>query len=52
MDDAVGPGCSEENNTRTGTGIMGDADKPEGAEGKVDITIPKKTNKISILVSY
>ncbi len=33
-------------------GIRGDVDKPEGAEGKVDITTPDKTNKTFIQVSY
>ena len=31
---------------------MGDADRLEGAEGKIDITTPDKTNKTPILVSY
>ncbi len=60
MVNAVGniarPGCSAEDGAGTdagkGAGAKGDADGPEGIEGKIDITMPDKTNKIPILVSY
>ena len=52
IDDAAGPGCSEGDGAKTGAKIMGDTDGPEGAEGKVNITTPDKTNKTPILVSY
>ncbi len=54
--DVAGSGCSEGESARTGAGTgartSSDADGPEGAKGKVDITIPNKTNKTPILVSY
>ncbi len=58
--DVVGPGCSAGNGAGTGAGTgagmgagaRGDADGPEGAVGKVDITTPDKTNNTPILVSY
>ena len=31
---------------------MGDMDKSKGAEDKIDITTPNKTNKILPLISY
>ena len=36
----------------TGSGTMSDTDRPEGAEGMVDIITPGKTNKTPILPSY
>ncbi len=51
--DAAGPGCSTGDSAgtgaRTGAGVRGDADGPEAAESKVDITTPDKT---PIMVSY
>ncbi len=51
--DAAGPGWSAGDGAgtgaRTGAGARGDADGPEVAEGKVDITTPDKT---PIMVSY
>ncbi len=56
MGDVAEPGCSAGNDAKMGTGIdtgmRGDADRSEEAESKVDITMPKKTNKVPILVSY
>ena len=52
IDDAAKPGYSEEDGARTGVKIIGDANRPEGVEGKTDIIMPNKTNKISILISY
>ncbi len=53
MDDAVGPGCSARDvagtDAETGAGARGDADGPEVAEGKVDITTLDKT---PIMVCY
>ena len=51
MGDA-GPRCSEADGAGTCAGTIGDADGPEGVEGKVDIITPDKTNKTPILVSY
>ncbi len=51
--DTAGPGYSTGDSAgtgaRMGAGVRGDADGPEVAEGKVDITTP---DKISIMVSY
>ncbi len=51
--DTAGPGCSAEDGAGTGAGTgagaRGNADRPEVAEGKVDITTPDKT---PIMVSY
>ncbi len=52
MGDAAGVNCSAEDDAGTGAGARGDADGPEAAEGKIDITMPDKTNKTLILVSY
>ena len=52
MSNAARPGYSERDNAGTNAKIMSDADGPEGAKGKVDITMLDKTNKIFILVSY
>ena len=52
MGDATVPGYSERNTTGTGTRTIDDADGLEGAEGKIDIIMPDKTNKLPILVSY
>lgn len=52
MDDAARPGCSEKDDAGTGTGTMGHIDGLERAKSKIDITIPNKTNKTLILVSY
>lgn len=55
MSDAAGLGCSEMDGTRTGAETAGvktiDDDGSEGAESKVDIITPDKTNKIPILIS-
>ncbi len=54
--DATRPGCRTGDGARTGAETSararGDMDRPEVAEGKVDITTPDKTNKTPILVSY
>lgn len=59
MGDVSGPGYSEVNDTRTGAETDGaetagagiiDDNGPEGAEGKIDIMTPKKTNKTPILI--
>ncbi len=51
--DVAGPGCSARDGAgtgaRMGAGASDDANGPEVAEGKVDITTP---DKISIMVSY
>lgn len=52
MSDVVKLGYSEENSTRINTKTMGDKDRPEGVESKVDFTTSKKTNKTPILISY
>ena len=52
MNNTAGPGCSERDNARTNTRMIGDADRSEGAEGKIDITKSDKTNKTPILVCY
>ena len=52
MSNVAAPGCSEGDGARTGTGMMGDADGLEGRVGKVDITMPDKINKTSMLTSY
>ena len=52
MGDAIGPGYSERDMTGTGTWTIDDADGLEGAEGKIDIIMSDKTNKLPILVSY
>lgn len=57
ISDTAGLGCSKRDNARTNTGtgtkMKDDANEPERAEGKVvDITMPNKTNKTLILVSY
>ncbi len=52
VDDAAGPDCGAGDSARTGAGTgaeaRGDADGPEAAEGKVDITT---TDKTPIMVS-
>ncbi len=49
-------GYSEGDNTgmgaKIGAGTKGDADGPEEVEGKIDIWILDKANKIFILISY
>ena len=52
MDNAIGPGCSEGNSTKTGAGTINNTNMLEGVEGKINIITPDKINKISILVSY
>ena len=51
MGDAAGPSSNKGDGADIGIGMIGDADRQEGAEGKVDITMPDKTNKTSILVN-
>ena len=53
MGDAAEPGYNDVGDgAEAGARTMGDINGPEGAEGMVDITMPKKTNKIPILLSY
>ena len=52
MGDTAEPGYSQGNSARMGTGTMDDMDGLEGAESKVDITMPDKINQIPKLVSY
>ena len=52
MGDVAGPGYSEGDNARSNTRMMDNADRPDRIKGKIDITLPDKTNKILILVSY
>ena len=52
MGDVAGPSYNERDGARTGAETMDDADGPKGAEGKIDIITPDKTNKTPILVSY
>lgn len=56
IDDIARPDYSMGDNAEMGAGIgagvRSDMDGPDGAEGKVDITMLDKTNKTLILVSY
>lgn len=52
MDDAAGPGFSKGDSAGTSAGTRGDADEIEEAKGEINITMPDKTHKTPILVSY
>ena len=52
IDNVARSGYSEGDGAGTDAGIIGDADGPERAEGKVDIITSDKTNKTLILVCY
>lgn len=43
---------SVKDNIRTGTETIGDTNRFEEMEGKIDIITPNKANKISISISY
>ena len=52
MSDVAESGYNKGDGVGTGAGTMDNANEPKGAEGKIDITTPNKTNKTLILVSY